>query len=120
MQAYVELAVLLALAATISTGYDSGVESPLCGGFGRVPKSSAIRTRVLRSRTMADMTYPAYWMYKDNQQKWRWTYYAVNGEEIAVSSESYNRRADCQRSVEIMKASANTQVWMPEELLNAQ
>ncbi len=62
---------------------------------------------------MATRTYPSYWMYRDNQNKWRWTYNAKNGEAIAVSSESYNRRVDCERSIEIMKASSNSQVWLP-------
>jgi uncharacterized protein YegP (UPF0339 family) len=55
-------------------------------------------------------------MYKDNQGKWRWTYHAVNGEAIAVSSESYNRRVDCENSINIMKNSGSSQVWLPNEL----
>lgn len=63
--------------------------------------------------------YPSFWMYKDNRGEWRWTYEASNGKTISVSSEGYNRRADCERSIEIMKASANSPVWMPTNLLNA-
>jgi uncharacterized protein YegP (UPF0339 family) len=55
-------------------------------------------------------------MYKDNQGKWRWTYHAVNGQAIAVSSESYNARSDCERSIEIMKQSASSLVWLPSDL----
>jgi uncharacterized protein YegP (UPF0339 family) len=58
-------------------------------------------------------------MYKDNQGKWRWSYEARNGLTIAVSSESYNRRADCERGIEIVQASANAPTWMPTDLVNA-
>jgi len=68
---------------------------------------------------MTTRPYPSYWMYKDFQGKWRWTYHAINGEAIAVSSESYNRRADCERSIDIMKASTYAPVWLPSELSNA-
>ena len=47
-----------------------------------------------------------YKIYQDSQGEWRWTYYGANGEEIAVSSEGYKDRADCRRSVEIMKGSS--------------
>lgn len=54
------------------------------------------------------LTYPCFWMYSDNRSEWRWVYYAAgNGEEIAVSSESYKNKADCQRSVEIMQTQAS-------------
>ncbi|MFH1795400.1 MAG: DUF1508 domain-containing protein [Pseudomonadota bacterium] len=68
---------------------------------------------------MAERKYPSYWMYKDAQKLWRWSYEASNGKTIAVSSESYHNRADCQRGIDIMKASYNSEVWMPNELLNA-
>jgi uncharacterized protein YegP (UPF0339 family) len=68
---------------------------------------------------MAGRPFPSYWMYKDNQGKWRWRYDASNAETIAVSSESYNRRADCERGIAIMKASYNSPVWLPTDLANA-
>lgn len=68
---------------------------------------------------MAERAYPSYWMYKDARGEWRWSYEASNGLTIAVSSEGYKRRADCERSIEIMKASKDSPVWMPTELLNA-
>jgi uncharacterized protein YegP (UPF0339 family) len=58
-------------------------------------------------------------MYKDNRNEWRWRYDASNRETIAVSSEGYVKRSDCQRGIDIMKASYNSPVWMPESLLNA-
>ena len=69
--------------------------------------------------TMAQRTYPSYWMDKDNKGEWRWSYEASNGKTIAVSSESYKRRADCMRGIEIMQASSNSEVWLPSELANA-
>lgn len=68
---------------------------------------------------MAAREYPSYWMYKDTKNEWRWTYEARNGETIAVGSEGYKNRKDCERGIEIMKGSASSRVWMPEDLLNA-
>ena len=68
---------------------------------------------------MADRPFPSYWMYKDNRGEWRWTYHASNRLAIAVSSEGYVRRADCERSIEIMKGSFSSPVWMPTNLANA-
>lgn len=59
------------------------------------------------------LSYPCYWMYKDVRGQWRWVYYASNAEEIAVSSESYVRKADCERSIQIMKASHDSDVYEP-------
>lgn len=58
-------------------------------------------------------------MYKDNRGEWRWTYQASNAEIIAVSSEGYERRGDCERGIEIMKGSSGALTWMPSELLRA-
>ncbi|MBZ9938882.1 DUF1508 domain-containing protein [Mesorhizobium sp. BR1-1-16] len=68
---------------------------------------------------MADRTYPSYWLYKDNVGEWRWSYAAVNGRTIAVSSESYKRRADCEHGIELMKGSSRDPVWYPANLENA-
>ena len=68
---------------------------------------------------MAERTYPSYWMYKDNRGEWRWTYDAVNGKTISVSSEGYHNRSDCERSIEIMKESSNSPVWFPSHLSDA-
>ena len=46
-----------------------------------------------------------YEVHKDASQQWRWRYVASNGRIIAVSSESYEGKADCLRSIEIMKGS---------------
>ena len=60
-------------------------------------------------------TFPSYWIYRDNRNEWRWTYEASNGKTIAVSSESYVRKADCERGIEIMKASHSSGVWLPSK-----
>lgn len=60
-----------------------------------------------------DRPYPSYWIYRDTRGEWRWRYDASNGRTIAVSSESYVRKADCERGIEIMKASRNSEVWIP-------
>ena len=65
---------------------------------------------------MAQRTYPSYWLYKDNRGEYRWTYEASNGETIAVSSEGYKKRSDCERAIDIMKASYNSQVWWPANI----
>jgi uncharacterized protein YegP (UPF0339 family) len=63
---------------------------------------------------MADVTYPCYWQKKDQSGGWYWIYYARNGEAISRSSESYLRREDCTRSVDIMKASKDSPVFFSE------
>ncbi len=68
---------------------------------------------------MAQRTFPSYWLYKDNRGEWRWSYEASNGRTIAVSSESYKRRVDAERSIEIMRESANSPTWYPADLENA-
>jgi uncharacterized protein YegP (UPF0339 family) len=62
---------------------------------------------------MQTRPYPSYWIYRDNCGEWRWRYDASNGRTIAVSSESYVRKADCERGIEIMKASFNSETWIP-------
>lgn len=42
---------------------------------------------------------------RDNKGQWRWVLFADNGEPISVSSEAYVREADCDRGIELSKAS---------------
>jgi uncharacterized protein len=65
---------------------------------------------------MTIRNYPSFWMYKDIQGKWRWTFHASNYEEIAVSSESYETRRACERGIEIIKQSFGCRIWLPTEL----
>ena len=62
---------------------------------------------------MSSRPYPSYWIYRDNRGEWRWTYEASNGKTIAVSSEGYNRHADCRHSITLMQASNKTPTWLP-------
>jgi uncharacterized protein YegP (UPF0339 family) len=64
---------------------------------------------------MASRPYPSFWIYRDKQNQWRWTYEASNGRTIAVSSEAYVRKADCKRAIEIMKDAGFSPVWTPQK-----
>ncbi len=67
------------------------------------------------SKRPSGLTYPCYWMYRDARNEWRWVFYAAgNGEEIAVSSEGYVNKSDCQRGVDIMKSSQGATVYWPQ------
>ncbi|MCP8941035.1 YegP family protein [Alsobacter sp. SYSU M60028] len=54
-------------------------------------------------------------MYQDAKKEWRWVYYAGNGEEIAVSSESYKSKSDCQHGVDIMRQSSTSKIYSSKE-----
>jgi len=64
--------------------------------------------------SITGLSYPCFYQYKDTAGYWRWTYYASNGKAISVSSESYVAKADCQRSIDIMKASHSSTVYEPK------
>lgn len=51
---------------------------------------------------------------KDKKGQWYWIFYASNGEEIARSSESYVKRADCTHSIDLVKDSADAPVETEE------
>lgn len=63
---------------------------------------------------MATVTYPCYWMRKDNKGHWYWIYYASNKEEIARSSESYVKRSDCEHSIKLVKGSSGAPEFYSE------
>jgi uncharacterized protein YegP (UPF0339 family) len=63
---------------------------------------------------MAAETYPCFKQKKDSKGQWYWIYYAKNKEEIARSSESYIKRADCEHSITLVKNSKNDPVHQPE------
>jgi hypothetical protein len=42
-----------------------------------------------------------YHFYQDVQRLWRWRLVATNGQIIAVSSESYHHRADCENGARL-------------------
>jgi len=68
---------------------------------------------------MANRPFPSYWMYKDVRLEWRWTYQARNGEMIAVSSEGYKNRSDCEHAINLMRTSTAAETWMPTNLVSA-
>lgn len=68
---------------------------------------------------MADRTFPSFWVYKDHAGQWRWTYHAVNGKAIAVSSEAYVHKSDCLHGVQLVSTSGAQAVWFPIDLVNA-
>lgn len=59
-------------------------------------------------------TNPRYEKYRarkgKSRKQWAWRYFGDNGEQISRSSESYGNEADCDRSIEIMKASGSAPV----------
>ncbi len=48
---------------------------------------------------------------KDTAGFWRWTLKASNHEPIAVSSESYVRKADAEHGINLTKSSYNAPVY---------
>lgn len=49
-------------------------------------------------------------IYKDSAGQWRWRLRAANGEIIAISSESYVQKADCQHGVKLVKSCGDARV----------
>jgi len=49
-------------------------------------------------------------LYKDTAGYWRWTLKAPNHEPIAVSSESYARKADAEHGIGLTKSAHNAPV----------
>jgi uncharacterized protein YegP (UPF0339 family) len=47
-------------------------------------------------------------VYKDAKEEFRWRLKAANGKVIAVSSEGYKAKADCEHGIELIKAGAAT------------
>lgn len=54
------------------------------------------------------MAEPKFEVYKDNRGEWRWKFRASNGRIIAVSSEGYINKQDCEHGIEIVKREAPT------------
>ncbi len=52
-----------------------------------------------------------YVYYQDSRSEWRWTFYAANGEEIAVSSESYVNKSDCVHAINLINKSTDVPVY---------
>ncbi|MBV2359445.1 DUF1508 domain-containing protein [Thalassococcus sp. CAU 1522] len=50
-------------------------------------------------------------LFLDTRGQWRWTLKASNHEPIAMSSESYVRKADAQYSISLVKSAHNAPVY---------
>ena len=50
---------------------------------------------------MANVAY--FKVFTDNQGQYRWLFVATNGKTIAVSSEAYIRKADCEHGITLIK-----------------
>ena len=52
-----------------------------------------------------------YVIYKDSMGQWRWNLRDSNEYLIAVSGDGYPNKAECQRSIDFVKASGNAPVY---------
>jgi uncharacterized protein len=50
-------------------------------------------------------------LYKDTQGLWRWQLQAANNKIIAVSSESYYNKQDCEHAIDLVKSAWNAPVY---------
>lgn len=64
---------------------------------------------------MATRPYPSFLIYKDAVGEFRWRYQASNTKIIADSGEGYVNQADCQHGIDLVKASANSEVWVTQD-----
>lgn len=56
-------------------------------------------------------------IYKDGKSGYRWTFYAGNGEEIAVASESYTDSEACRIGIRLIQKSTDAPVQVVERVL---
>jgi uncharacterized protein YegP (UPF0339 family) len=61
---------------------------------------------------MTERSFPSYRLFRDNRKRWRWRYDLRNGETIAVSSDSYSSREECERMVGALRSSLDAPVWI--------
>jgi len=52
-----------------------------------------------------------FYLYKDSQGQWRWSYHGNNNKIIAVSSESYINKGDCEHSIQLVKGANSAPVY---------
>ena len=58
-----------------------------------------------------------YWIYKDSKDDWRWFLKSVDGEQIADSGKGYKEKYDCERSLNLVKGSADVPVYTQPECM---
>ena len=61
---------------------------------------------------MTTRPFPSYRLYKDNRSRWRWRYDVSEDEAIAVSSDSYESRAECEQAVHALRTSFHAPLWI--------
>jgi uncharacterized protein YegP (UPF0339 family) len=61
---------------------------------------------------MTERSFPSYRLFRDDRNRWRWRYDLRNGETIAVSSDSYSSREECEQMVGALRSSLNAPVWI--------
>lgn len=61
---------------------------------------------------MTARSFPSYRLFKDNRNRWRWRYDVSEDETIAVSSDSYDSRHDCEQAVTVLRASIHAPLWI--------
>ena len=61
---------------------------------------------------MTTRPFPSYRLYKDNRHRWRWRYDISEHEAIAVSSDSYEGRRECEQAVHTVRSSAHAPLWI--------
>ncbi|MCC6981840.1 MAG: DUF1508 domain-containing protein [Bauldia sp.] len=59
-----------------------------------------------------EVKYPCFIEKKNAKGEWIWGYFARNGEQIAKSSESYVKHADCTHSIELLKGSKTHKIFV--------
>lgn len=50
-----------------------------------------------------------YELYRDSKKEYRWRLIATNSKIIAVSSEGYINKADCEHAIDLVKSSGSSQ-----------
>jgi uncharacterized protein YegP (UPF0339 family) len=68
---------------------------------------------------MATRPYPSFLIFKNSAGQFVWHYQAANGKIIADSGESYHNLADCDHGIELVKNSANSQIWETDDVTKA-
>jgi uncharacterized protein len=51
-----------------------------------------------------------YYIFKDEDNQWRWRLYAANNRIIASSEVSYHNKKACLHSISLVKGSTNTPI----------
>ncbi|MEZ0231502.1 MAG: DUF1508 domain-containing protein [Methylophilaceae bacterium] len=64
---------------------------------------------------MSEATYPCYWQKEDSRGYWFWVFYSKKGNEIARSSKSYETRADCEFTINLLQNSSKVPIFFEKD-----